>query len=367
MTTPPGGLAGEGPQYAYLTGTWADMRIQQADDMHSNGKPYAISETAFRLDNRAHTSTTATGRTWTRITVDVSEPTNYTSMSNSFASNHGTSVTRAFDSKWTWPTQNGAPLLKPDVWGGIKGQIRFPFTKPWVYTGKGSILTEYGFNGGTLANNGAWNTSRAAYFYLDSESINTSQTFGAIQRLPAIPPLCNDSAITFSTGSYTYGYAYAYGQSSPTITLRGKLVFSHYSYYTAPDAPVIQALGTAGSQTGVNIGAGCNNLYVDLSKPVAFVALKALAPYGYSGLMGYAPKWQKSFASMDVWLQGAWADTTTKEFKLTSATNITFPSSQPPNELPRYKTLYQRDTTTSTGFGPFTSGVYFPYTRYKTN
>ena len=130
---------------------------------------------------------------------------------------------------------------------------------------------------------------------------------------------------------------------------------------------MIQALGTGGSQTGVNIGAGCNNLYVDLNKPVAFVTLKALPPYGYSGLMGYAPTWQNSFASMDVWLQGAWADTKTKEFKLTSATNITFPSSLPPDELPRYKTLYQRDTTTSTGFGPFTSGVYFPFTRYKTN
>ena len=69
---------------------------------------------------------------------------------------------------------------------------------------------------------------------------------------------------------------------------------------------------------------------------------------------------------MDVWLQGAWADSTTKRFKLTAASNITFPNSLPPDSLPRYKTVYQPNTTSTTGFGPLTNGVYFPYTHYKT-
>ena len=143
-------------------------------------------------------------------------------------------------------------------------------------------------------------------------------------------------------------------------------MFSHYSYYTAPDAPVIQALGTGGIPNGVNIGAGCNSLYVDFTKPVVLMSFKTLALYGYSGIMGYAPKWRNEFASMDLWLQAGWTDTNTKNFMLTSATNVTLPSSQPPAELPRYKTVYQRDITSTTGFGPLQSGVYFPFTRYKT-
>ena len=367
MTTPPGGLKGEGAQYAYLMGLWADMHIQQADDMHSGGKAVAISEVAFRLDNRSHTSTTASGRSWTNITVDVSEPTTYNSMSTTFVSNHGSSVTRVFDSKWTWPAQNGFPLLKPDVWGGVSGQLRFPFTKPWVYTAKGSILADYTFRGGTLANNATWSSLQSAYMFLDSESINTTATISSITRVPATPPLCNDSAITFSTGAYTYGYGYAYGNNSTTITLRGRLVFQHYSYYTAPDAPVIQAVSAGGVPNGVNIGAGCNSLYVNFNQPHFLMSFKTIAPYGYSGVMGYQPKWRNEFASLDLWLQAGWNDSNTKEFKLTAATNVTLPSGLPPDQLPRYKTVYQRDTTSTTGFGPLQSGVYFPYTRYKTN
>jgi hypothetical protein len=368
MTTPPGGLTGEGAHYAYLMGIWSDMHIQQNDDMHSNGKAKAISEIAFRLDNRLHSSSTATGRSWTNISVDVSEPTTYNSMSTSFASNHGSSRTRVFDSKWTWPSQTGYPLLKPDVWGGVKGQLRFPFTKPWVYTAKGSILADYTFRGGTLVNNGTWTSIQAAYFYLDGEVINTTATTGTVQRVPTTPPLCADSAITVSTGAFTYGYAQAYGKSNTTITLRGKLVFQHYSYYTAPDAPVVQAVNLGGGiPNGVNIGAGCNNLYVDFSKPVVLMTFKTIAPYGYSGIMGWAVNWRNEFASLDLWLQAAWLDSNTKRFKLTSATNVTLPNRLPPDALPRYKTMYQRDTVSSTGFGPYTSGTYFPYTRYKTN
>jgi hypothetical protein len=365
MTTPAGGLKGEGAQYAYLMGIWSNMHIQQNDDNHSNGKAKAITEIAFRLDNRAHSSTTAAGRSWTKITLDISESSNYNSMSTTFASNHGSSVTRAFDSKWTWPAQTGFPLLKPDVWGGVSGQLRFPFTKPWVYTAKGSILMDYTFRGGTLANNATWSSLQSAYFFLDSESINTTASISSITRVPATPPLCNDSAITFTTGAYTYGYGYAYGKNSPTITLRGRMVFQHYSYYTAPDAPVIQALGTGGIPNGVHIGARCNNLYVDINKPTIFMAFKTIAPYGYSGVMGYSPLWRNEFSSLDLWLQAAWTDSSTKEFKLTSATNVTLPSGLPPDQLPRYKTVYQRDSVSTTGFGPLQSGVYFPYTRYK--
>ncbi len=367
MTTPPGGLTREGPQYAYLMGIWPDMHIQQNDDMHSDGKAKLISEIAFRLDNRSHTPTTATGRSWTNISVDMSEPTSYSSMSTGFTSNVGTSPTRVFDSKWTWPTQSGFPLLQPDVWGGAQGQLRFPFTRPWAYSAKGSILADYIFRGGTLANSVAWTSLNSAYFYLDGEVIDTTATTSTTQRIPINPPVCNDSAMTFSAGAFAYGYGNAYSKSSTTITLRGKLLFNRYSYYTAPDATVVQALGIGGLPNGVNVGAGCNSLYVDFNRPVVLTTLKTLAPYGYSGLVGSSVDWQNELASLDLWVQAAWLDSNTKRFMLTSATKVTLPSAPPPDALPRYKTVYQRDSVSTTGSGPYTDGHYFPYTRYKTN
>lgn len=130
MTTPAGGLTIEGDDYAYYMGAWPNMRIQQADNWHGGTENKAITEIAFRLDYRNHTDLTAMGRTWTSITLDMSEPTTYDSMRNNFAQNTGTSPTRVFDNAWTRPTQVGASLLEPDLWGGAKGQLRFPFAKP---------------------------------------------------------------------------------------------------------------------------------------------------------------------------------------------------------------------------------------------
>ncbi len=373
MTTPPGGLTQEGAQYGYILGRYQNMRMQQADDMHRN-KATVINEIAFRQDNRNHTSFTAMGRTWSSVKLNMSEQTNFSTMSRTFATNVGASATTVFNNQWTWPTQVGTPLLKPDIWGGLKGQLRVPFTKPWIYTGKNSILADYTFNNGKLANGYTlWTGTRASSYYMDSEYINTFSKRGGIERVPAFAqiPKCNDSAITTTTGAYTYGYSYTYGAISSTITLRNKLLLYHYSYYTAPNAPVIHALGLGGSKTGVNLGANCNPLYVDLSKLTILMTFKTLPtvnnrPIGNSGTMGWLVPWAKGLANLDLWIQAAWLDSKTKAFSLTSATHVTLPNGLPPSKLPAYKSLYRYDTTSTTGFGPYTSGYNFPYTRYKT-
>ena len=364
ITTPKGGLTNEGPQYAYLFGWYSDGHFQQADGTHK-GSAKTLLEIAFRLDHRPHTSLTATGRTWSSISLDISETSNFDKMGRTWANNVTSSPTKAFNAKWTWPSQVGTPLLTPDVWGGIKGQLRFPFATPWVYTGKDDMLMEYKFNGGVLANNGTWSSRRGAYYYLDSENINTVSKTGIFVRHPTPLPRCNDSAITFRTGAYTYGGATTYGASGSIITLRNTLVFSHYSYFTAPQAPVIQALGFGGSSKGVHVGANCNLLYVDTSKPMVLMTFKTLPPYGYSGQMGWAIPWNSSLANTELWLQSGWADSKTNVFSLTAAAQVTMPNGLPPASLPRYKTLYNWSQAATTGFGPYTSGYYFPFCRYK--
>ena len=359
MTTPSGVLNAEGPHSAYGMGGWPNMRIQQADNTHLN-QAGAISQIAFRLDNRSHTYRTAMGRTWSSIKLVMSEQTNFKTMSSTFSANTGGSATTVFDRKWTWSTQVGFPLLKPDAWGGLKGQLQFPFAKPWGYSGKNSILADYTFSKGTLANGGTWTSNRGVYFYLDSEFINTSTSTGIVE--PGIPPQCNDSAFSFTTGAYAYGLARSHGNRSPIISLRGKLTFTHLSYYTAPNAPVVHALCLGGSNFGVNVRANCNLLYVDFAKPALLMTFKTLPSRGYSGSMQWLVPWQASLANKDIWVQAAWLDSMTKVFSLTMVTHVTFPTRLPPDKLPEYKTV--SGLTGTTGYGPDQTGSLFPYTRY---
>ena len=288
-------------------------------------------------------------------------------MSRTFAVNVGASPTVVFSNKWTWPTQVGTPLLKPDVWGGLKGLLRVPFTKPWVYTGKNAILADYAFKNRTLANGGFWTSIFSQPYYLDSAYISTYPKPGTSEHVPSFPfpQRCADSAITFPSVAAVNAYSYAHGARSGTISLRSKLEFFHYSYYTAPDAPVVHALGPGGNRTGAHIGARCNPLYLDLNKPVILLAFMT-SLQGESGLMGWAVPWNERLASRSLWLQAAWLDSQTKAFSLTTAVRHTLPDGLPPAELPRYSTLYWHDTTSTTGSGPIRSnGFYFPYTQYR--
>jgi len=270
MTTPPGGLTREGDGHTLYFAWFPNARFQQVDGMHT-GKAASITEIAFRLDYQNHTSDTTMGRSWTRITLDISETTNYSGMSQTWSQNITTTPTRVFDSKWSWPTYTGFPPLKPTVWGGTKGRLRFPFTNPWSYTGKNEILMDYVFRGGRLDNNALWSASYLYDFPLDCAGLLTHQNWGTYETLLQ-NARCADSAITLNAAAITFGYTCCFGAAHPTVALRNRVVVAHFSNWTAPGgAPVVHAVGLGGT-TGIEVGARCNPLYVDFNKPVALVS-----------------------------------------------------------------------------------------------
>jgi len=373
ITSPAGGLTIEGQHYAYYLGRYADGRYQFADG-ENRGKAAVLSEVRYRLDNRAHTTSTAMGRSWSNVTLQMSEMANFDTMSNTWAQNISGTQTTVFSAAADWDSQTGTPMLKPDIWGGMKGKLRFPFSKPWVYTGKTDMLLDYAFTGGALLNAAAWSGSSARSYYLDGESISTISKSGVIQRIPAVRqnPACNDSAITYTASgnnAYIYGSAYTYGANSSTITQRKQLLLRHYSYYTAPNgAPVMHVLGLAGSTAGVSISARCNNLHVDLSQPffpMMFNTIKGNTS-GYSGSMGYLVPWESSMARVQLHLQAAWNDSTTGAFSLTEAAKLTLPDGLPPEELPRRKMAYAYPSTAATAVSVTTSAYAHPYAQYLT-
>ena len=197
---------------------------------------------------------------------------------------------------------------------------------------------------------------------------------GTSVRVPLIRqrPVCHDSAHTSTstfTDARTSAFASSYSSQSTTITRRNKILFTISSFYTAPnDAPLIWALGIAGSTTGINIGARCHKLYVDFSKPVVLIPLRTLknSTTAYSGSLSLLVPFSPLLGGLKVGVQGAWSDSKTKAFSLTAAQHVTLPASLPPETGPLRKASFGYSVTaTLANFSPSTFYLYSPFCRYK--
>jgi len=353
-TSPPGHLTTAGSGYSIYLGRYADGRYQVADG-ELRGKVLTMSQIDFRLDNRSHTTTTATGHSWTRVTLDMSD-TDVASMSVTYDDNILSTPTRVFDNNMTWPTVTGRPSSTP--WG----HVAFPFTRTWVYTGRADMLTDFRFSGGTLANRRAWTGSSNAYYYFDGipnqDAISGSGTY-----MPTASSSCNDSAITTTSGAYTYGYATAFHEWYTTYTYRDKLRLYWYSYNTAPGKPVIHVFGLGnGNTAGFNMGARCHSLYLDTSKPYLLTSRTANeATNAYSGANQIIIPWEKTWQGLTFHVQGAWADSKTSLFSLTRARSFVVPGY--PTALLKKRFLFHYLPASATGIGPYTTRTALPLPR----
>ena len=172
--------------------TYFDTGIGSQNELcalFSGWPPTGIRDVAYRLEYRLSRSYTVIGRTWTNVTLKMSETNKYNVMSRTYASNITSTQTTVYSSKHDFPSHAGVPLLKPDVWGGLSGKLRFPFQRAWVYTGKNEILLDFTFLGGKLANGYTlWTGSRWDGYPLDSENVSIYSRGADSARIPATLP-----------------------------------------------------------------------------------------------------------------------------------------------------------------------------------
>ena len=123
---------------------------------------------------------------------------------------------------------------------------------------------------------------------------------------------------------------------------------------------------------GINIGAVCNNFMIDISGPAGFLTFKTNAsgnhsPWTYIKLADLATA--RTLGGLEIWSQGAWTDSKTGAFSLTSCERCrpswTYPILNDPKLLPRKKTLYYYNNTNLTGNGFYDYYYYNPVTRYN--
>ncbi|MHC4513518.1 MAG: hypothetical protein ACYTGW_00100 [Planctomycetota bacterium] len=375
FTTPPGYLTKEGSQlggtgsgYSYYFGRYSNAHFQVADgEMKALGVK-VLNAVGFRLDYRSHSTSTAMGRTWTNVTLSLAEC-DITKMTSTWTKNNITTPTVVHSAAVTWPSQTGNPTTSPAPWDA---KLKFPFKGVYAFTAKNDLLLDYQFRGGKLTNAGSWSGSTGRSYYLDGFRWTTSVTFGRnVYKTP--PGTCNDSAITTTSAATSAIQVGLYSKLSTSYPDTAQLqVFGNN---TAPNAPIIKAFslkGLAPTGVGIPIGAICNNLMIDLTPPVVYQTYKTNAsgnhsPWTYIKIASLAVA--QKFGSLAIWCQGAWVDSKTGNFSLTScercAPTWNYAILNDPKLIPNKLTVYYYDNTRTTGNGPYNYNYYNPLSRYN--
>lgn len=353
----------EGIDYSYNLGSYAEARFQYVYGA-LKGNRYTFKDVLYRLDYRNHLSGLSISRTWSNVTLAVSETRNYAQLSPTFSFNNTGAVSVVFNAAVAWPTQSGLPVTYPALWGSLSGKLRFPFATPFKYTGTDDLMLDYTFRGGQLGNNGTWGGQFPVlrHYTLDGEDVGTSSVSGLARLIPQNAPVCNDS---FFTSSSTVP-AQAEGACKVSGATASTVLVEYRTILTALNAPVIHAVGLAGGLPGINIGAKCNNLHVDLTQPWVAAIQTAGPRFAGTPMTRHTVKWTNGLSRLKLYIQGAWTDSQSGAFGLTTTLELILPGAPPPSQLPRQKTLYSRFANDMTAeVGPFYS-AYNPYVRFVT-
>ncbi len=333
-------------------GTFAQARYQIFEG-DFRGREFTIKALAFRLASPRYNPLVGRGRSWTDTSIWMA-PCNYAGVGAAFARNYARPATRVFSGRVTWPTVSGWPYpAHPTAWG--TPGLAFPFVKPWAHTGAHDFLVELAFRGGSLLDNPyRW---EAARYPLDGEDSAVGIHVGQTLSIPLIPNSCADRFFRNSPGAVMWGLT--------TVTTGGTLRFYFGTQDTAPHAPVVYAIGGAGSRKGFNIGSRCNRLHVDFSKPTILLGAQSVY-FGYSSFET-TTTFGNGWAGLHIWYQAAWADSETGELSLTRAQAHILPGALPPTAVPRRKVSYAKTATAARGlFAPFHDGNYLPFAFYRT-
>ncbi|MCB9889835.1 MAG: hypothetical protein H6836_09690 [Planctomycetes bacterium] len=377
FTSPPGYISTEGLQYqsgttngySYYLGRYADMHMQIVDGEIKAMGLQVLTSIGVRPDYRSHSSTTAMGRSWTNVSLSLSDG-NLATMTTSFSGNQLSTPTTVFTGSVTWPSITGNPTSSPAPWDAA---YAFPFnsTTSYAYTAANDLCLDFTFSGGTLANSASWSGSSGPLYYMDGLYTATNVTYGrsVFKNIGSTTGDCKDpgASATYAAASVQVGlYSKAY-TSNPAWA--GNAMLQIFGSGTAPNSQVIQAFSLSGTSPGVQFGQDCYDFMINLSAGAVYFYdtasatgsrafqyaligdLKTLAPYG---------------STISIWTQGAFTGSTSNNLTLTTAERCTPNFAYALNDTtPKMKATYNYSTTATTGFGPYDSFLYNPLVRYN--
>jgi len=315
MFTPATGTATEGDSASIGFGWSRDHVYRLIDDSHT-GKSVSIKRVSFRLDGATQK---AFARGWSQMTIHVAHA-SWSSLQLYKSSDFKLTDTKVkvFDQKWSFPALNGKPPLSPASWGGVQNSLSFSFSQPWIYNGKDAIFIEFTFKGGTspaaIKWDPTWVPPKEFIYYLDTQ--NAAAWGGTTKPIAYYPggkvaKPCYDSDFPKSPVVLNLRV-----DDQPTLGI------NVLTQFTSKSSPVLHLIGVQGNPKGLNIGAGCNYLYMDVTVPMAILVQPA--PNNGFGLATTSLKTPRQSWMKEIWVQGAWIETKSKKLMLTKAARYTF-------------------------------------------
>ena len=336
----------EGNLYSHRFGGRSKERAQLADGSLRTRR-MTIKSIAYRADYHDYdAATTGMGRSWTQVTLNMSEF-DMARMTSSPGANVTGTATLVFSGPATWPTMSGLPLVRPAVlW-----RPTFPFKKPWVYSGKQDILCDYTFAGGALANRRTW--SGWVSYFLDSYAYGTGY-YGPQYSIGrgGLSAGCGDTGNSNpKQGAFTGLAIFHYGPNHQAA--KNMIRANYFGFFLGRNTNCVTAIGTKLLSRGVTVpGVSCQKLYIDFSGPLAIFFNKTTNGPSHGEipstfLTGTKPGYVAPVvpAWIGVWFvaQSAWTDTVTGQLKLTAAGLTMIPPMTPwqtAAQVPR-KALYE--------------------------
>ena len=297
-----------------------------------------ISQIEFRQEDRLF-SPNAKARTWTNVTLAMAE-TNASKMSATWSTNVLTTPTTVFSGQIHFPNLNRPPSRRPAAWG--MGGKRFPFSKPFVYTAKQDLLSDFTFRGGRLSNQATWNTTMGLTYVLDGVS---SRSFsGGTATIYGNLFTCKDSAQVLA--GYSNVFVLSYAKTTGDAKRDDKFEFCFNHERLAPNANVIDGLGLQGvalEAQGLNVGA-CRPL---MMAPLVLLGFRTNAQGG-GNTKGKLLPYNAKLVGTKLWTQTAYADSKTGAFSL-SMVSLTQVQVQPPVRPWTAQWVYLPDTKPASG------------------
>lgn len=345
-TSPQGWDQTEGPGISQLLGGYPDGRFQYLDgEVHQLSAK--INQVEMRVDLTFAYDQPA--RTWQQVFLFLAH-TDVQKHSSTLSLNALTTPQLVFLSKVSWPAvKNSTVATSTGPWGGINGEYRLPFRTPFAKTANRDLLVDFAMGQGSLGNNAAWTTFNM--YPLDGfdereETRAPSRLFGSTA--------CRDSsqvrAAVCETGLFTYR------KQAHTTQRADRVVAWLSTFFAAPSAPVVQAMGVIQSP-GTPIGA-CQPLYV---QPLTFVYANADSAGTASVFLGSVP-YQPALAGLSIGAQAAYHDSSTQRFELTQATDSPIAKQEGPYLVHRVSYWVSPAGATQGWFADHSSNPLFRYT-----
>lgn len=322
---------------ATVFGGYAEARFQYHDGELDDGQVRVLRWLGFRHDDHDYFSGSGTGRTWQDVQLRLGINM-WAALGTDYAANLQ-SPSLVFSGSLTWPEMSGRPATRP---AAQHPGLRLPFSKPFVHLGYDTLVEDFQFRAGKLRS-GSWPSNKA--YQLDGVMVVTNMTTPAVH-YPALDTGCHDQGHGGSLGAFVEAvyqqYSKLHSHSPGTIQLRFR------NRETAVGQQVVQAVGVAGLPAGIDVGARCNRLYLDLSQPhLFFPAVGAVGRFHTAS----APRTPANLG-VELWLQAAWKDSVDGRFSLTRAARCAAPALGMTDLAPRKQMLI----STGPGAAAATSG-----------